>query len=63
MNQKIYNVFNYASLIIVAVLMVLIWLKVFSPAAIYYLLIFMILVFILRIVFRVMLVVNNRKVK
>ena len=59
--KKLYNFFNYGSLIFIAIVVLLVSLQLVSGEPAKYVLIFAILLLILRIVFRIIFVVQNKK--
>jgi uncharacterized MAPEG superfamily protein len=61
--KKFYIFFNYGSLIFIAIVVLLVSLQIVSGEPANYILIFAILLLILRIVFRIIFVMQTKKVK
>jgi uncharacterized MAPEG superfamily protein len=59
--KKYYSFFNYGSLIFIAIVVLLVSLQIVHGEPANYILIFAILLLILRIVFRIIFVVQNKK--
>jgi|WetSurMetagenome_2_1015567.scaffolds.fasta_scaffold1403855_2 hypothetical protein len=63
MIKKLYSIFNYSSLAIVAVAVFIVALNIIQGRIVFYVLIFAIVLLILRIVFRILIVIQTKKIK
>jgi uncharacterized MAPEG superfamily protein len=61
--KKYYNFFNYSSLIFIAIIVLLVTFDIIHGEPAKYVLIFAILLLILRIVFRIIFIIQNKKNK